>query len=1314
MGQTESTVDGDRNAAEFGRIVEVCDRFEAQWRRGQRPRIEEYFQRNPSISMPALLRELLALEIELARAEGGAPTADEYRARFPDCTELVETVFAAAASRPAGSRPRSSRLRVATGRNLLFGMLALQNNFIGRDDLLTAFAAWIADKAQSLAELLVARGALDDARRALLEALVAEHLKQHGGDPEASLAAVSSLGSVRDDLERLDDADLQASLAGAASRPAGPGGDAGATAAYAPSSRRAGARFRILRFHREGGLGRVYVARDEELGREVALKEIRPDMVAEADLRGRFVLEAEINGGLEHPGIVPVYSLGTYGDGRPFYAMRFVEGDSLKEAIESYHKEHPRPEPTAVEFRKLLGRFVDVCEAIAFAHSKGVLHRDLKPHNVMLGRYGETLLIDWGLAKATGRREPVGPNAAGEATLVPPSGSGHAPTLGVLGSPPFMSPEQATGAADSLGPATDVYGLGAILFALLTGKPPVEGGTIDEILDRVRRGAIRLPRSLNPNIPRALEAVCLKALAPQPADRYPTAMALAEEVEHWLADEPVMAWHEPLSLRARRWARRNRTTATAAAVALLAGVVGLSALAAVQSKANRDLKKEKDNTTRALIAETKAKINTQEALTQKGEALAQSEESRQRAEAVLRFLKNDVLAAARPEGQDGGLGNELTVRKAVDAAEPKIAGAFKDQPAIEADVRDTLGTTYWYLSETPLAIRQHERALDLRLRKLGPDHLDTLQSRNNLAADYLAAGRTAEAIKLNEATLKMRESRLGPDHPDTLQSRMNLAADYHAAGRIAEAIKLDEATLKMCESKLGPDHPDTLSSRNSLANTYYHAGRTGEAVELFLATLKLRESKLGPDHPDTLSSRNNLATSYLATGHTAEAIKLHEATLKMRESKLGPDHSLTVQSRNNLAVDYLAAGRTADAIKLHEATLKVRASKLGPDHPDTLVNRNNLAQAYLAAGRTAEAIKLHEATLMLCESKLGPDHAYTLASRNNLANVYESLGRTAEAIKLHEATLRMCESKLGPDHPNTLVSRNNLAKAYYAVGRITEAIPLHEATLKMREAKLGPDHPNTLNSRNNLAADYFAAGRTAEAIKLHEETLKLRESRLGPDHPNTLNSRNNLATSYRAAGRTAEAIKLYEATLKVRESTLGLDHPDTLISRNNLATGYESLSRWADAEALRRDTLARHRKAEKPDSPLLCGDLAGLGRNLLNQEKWSDAEPLLRECLVIRTQALPDDWSRFNAMSQLGESLLGQGRYAEAEPLIIPGYDGMKAREAKIPATGRPGLVEAAVRVVRLYESWGKPVQATAWKARLGLADLPANVFVQP
>ena len=332
-------------------------------------------------------------------------------------------------------------------------------------------------------------------------------------------------------------------------------------------------RYRRLRLHAKGGLGNVFVAQDEELNREVALKEIRSQFSRDPASRSRFLSEAEITGGLEHPGIVPIYGVGRYGDGRPFYTMRFVKGASLKEAIESYHKVHPRPDPAAVEFRNLLGRFVDVCQAIAFAHSKGVLHRDLKPHNVMLGEFGETLLIDWGLARTIRRRESIGPKATGKPTLVPPSDSEHAPTLGVVGTPPYMSPEQAAGEAESLGPATDVYGLGAILFALLTAEPPVEGKTTEEILDRVRRGLIRSPRSLNPRVPRALEAVCLKAIAHKLEDRYTTAQVLAEEVERWLADEPVSAWREPLTLRAGRWARKHQTAlvtgTTAATVAAL-------------------------------------------------------------------------------------------------------------------------------------------------------------------------------------------------------------------------------------------------------------------------------------------------------------------------------------------------------------------------------------------------------------------------------------------------------------------------------------------------------------------------------------------------------------------------------------------------------------------------------------------------------------------------------------------------------------------------------------------------------------------------
>jgi tetratricopeptide (TPR) repeat protein len=334
----------------------------------------------------------------------------------------------------------------------------------------------------------------------------------------------------------------------------------------------------------------------------------------------------------------------------------------------------------------------------------------------------------------------------------------------------------------------------------------------------------------------------------------------------------------------------------------------------------------------------------------------------------------------------------------------------------------------------------------------------------------------AQAIAVGEPLLADQERVLGPDHPDTLGSRNNLALAYQAAGRAAEAIPLHERTLADRERTLGPDHLDTLASRNNLAAAYRAAGRAAEAIPLHERTLADYERTLGPDDPSTLTSRNNNALAYWAAGRFAEAIALHERTLADRERVLGPDHPDTLTSRNNLAAAYRAAGRAAEAIPLYERTLADRERTLGPDHPDTLQSRNNLALAYWAAGRAAEAIPLHERTLADYERTLGPDHPSTLGSRNNLALAYWATGRAAEAIPLHERTLADYERTLGPDHPSTLTSRNNLAYAYWATGRAAEAIPLHERTLADRERILGPDHPDTLASRDNLAAARAALG----------------------------------------------------------------------------------------------------------------------------------------------------------------------------------------------------------------------------------------------
>lgn len=503
-------------------------------------------------------------------------------------------------------------------RNLLFGILALQMDFIDREALVKAMNAWVLDKTKPLGHILRDQGSLGQDELTLLEALVVKHLEKHGNDPEKSLAAVNSLDTSMDELKALSDTDVQASLVRVGeAKPSEDHptcADPYSTHAYGNSiSVSVSERYRVLRPHAKGGLGQVSVALDQELHREVALKEIQNQYADNPDNRARFLVEAEITGRLEHPGIVPVYGLGQYADGRPYYAMRFIRGDNLKEAVKRYHEADGQaqdPGKRAIEFRQLLGRFLDVCNAMAYAHARGVLHRDLKPGNIMLGQFGETLVVDWGLAKLVTQKEAA-TTVHEQPLALSGSSSGSAETIAgsAVGTPQFMSPEQAEGRLDLLGPASDVYSLGATLYYVLTNKSPFEDPEVGTVLKKVARGEFPAPCQVK-QVPRALEAVCLKAMALKPEDRYASPRALADDIEHWLADEPVSAWKEPASARAMRWARRHRTLVAAVGVLLIAAVAALSISTFLIS---REKAHTEEKRAEAVVEHAKAQINFEKA-----------------------------------------------------------------------------------------------------------------------------------------------------------------------------------------------------------------------------------------------------------------------------------------------------------------------------------------------------------------------------------------------------------------------------------------------------------------------------------------------------------------------------------------------------------------------------------------------------------------------------------------------------------------------------------------------------------------------------
>jgi PAS domain S-box-containing protein len=413
-----------------------------------------------------------------------------------------------------------------TDRNLMFGVLALQTDLIDSHQFVEACTLWASRKENSLAALLLERGWILPGDQDHLEYLLQRKLERCGGECGPALANLRD--DVKHSLAALGDAELEHSLAG---EPRAGQLQCLETVNWVANP---DDRYELTRLYASGGIGRVWLARDRELGREVALKELRPESADDSSLCARFLREARITGQLEHPGIVPVYELARRPDThQPFYTMRFVKGRTLSDATRAYHDRRLSGEDEPLEFLGLLGAFVTVCNTVAYAHSRGVIHRDLKGQNVVLADFGEVVVLDWGLAKLVG--VPI------EDSLTFPVSVDRQFSGGVdltqagqtLGTPAYMSPEQAASISDQVDIRTDVYGLGAMLYEILTAHPPFYGSDTREVLRKVREEPPILPRELWPDVPLGLEAVCLRALAKRSTDRYDSASELAQDVQNW-------------------------------------------------------------------------------------------------------------------------------------------------------------------------------------------------------------------------------------------------------------------------------------------------------------------------------------------------------------------------------------------------------------------------------------------------------------------------------------------------------------------------------------------------------------------------------------------------------------------------------------------------------------------------------------------------------------------------------------------------------------------------------------------------------------
>jgi serine/threonine-protein kinase len=705
-------------------------------------------------------------------------------------------------------------------------------------------------------------------------------------------------------------------------------------------------RYRQTQIHALGGIGQVWLAHDDRIDREVAWKELRPETVNHPAARFRFLREARITGQLEHPGIVPVYDLGIGPTQEPFYVMRFVKGRTLADAIRQYHRQRQQGSAEPLAMRSLVQALVQVCHTLAYAHSRGVLHRDLKGANVVLGDFGEVLVLDWGLAREI-HDDPCQESPSPTASPGPLSFGSDTREGEVLGTPGYMAPEQAAGRVQAFDVRTDTYGLGAILYEILTSQGPHGSPTLTEVLRRVQENSPPAPSHFNPTVPRALEAICLKAVSRNPDQRYQTANDLARDLQQWLADEPVNAYREPVLARLARWGRRHRTLMAGLAALLLTAVVALTLGTILVGR-----------------QKARAEANLHQAIEVVEHFYVQVSENRLRNEPGMQPLRRELLESARAFLQ-------------------RFAEDNQNDPARKADlgrVLFLLGRLSGQTGDRSLALAYLNQARDL-FQSLTQGQPAVADYRARLADCYLNLGIQNRQVNPDVAeqvygqALSLYQALVSQDKTNLVWRGQlalchnDLSALYEATQRLPEAIAQQGEALAIQEQLVqqDPHHRhlewlgDLAGSHFNLGNYYFRRKDWARAEEHHRKALTLRADLVQREPRSILfrqylaQSLNNLGELMVVTKRYPQAEKFRRDCLRQREDLVKDNPSVPsyreelAWAYNNLGNLLGSLGRRGEAKQAFDEAIKI-LENLHHDFPEENAWVVSLGQGYLSLG----------------------------------------------------------------------------------------------------------------------------------------------------------------------------------------------------------------------------------------------------------------------------------------------------------------------------------------------------------------------------